>query len=153
MPAGMPLVVGQRMAPTANGAGQFNAWSHSRIIRVGGMIARDAVTIFALNTLQQRVRGRARTETSRVAVANGVTRKALGVGALVGFYKRRERLWMQSMVYVTIGILVAFGAVLSSHIVRGGSFNLEDGIALGGSQRGSPDQVRRAPDGLPLRFA
>src|SRR5437899_4059737 len=80
--AGMPLVVSWIMATATNGAGQFNARSNRRIIRIRSVIAGGAVAILTLDTAELGGCGRT-DEAGGKAITDSVTGQALRVFILL----------------------------------------------------------------------
>ena len=149
--AGMPLVVGGRMATAANGTGQLNSRPHSGVIGISGVIAGRTVAILALDTSELRGCGRT-DEAGGKPIAHGMTGQALRVFILFLIYQCGESLSVRGQEQIVVGLLMAFGAVLGTGVLRSWSLDLENRVTLGDSHRRSPGKIGWTTHGLPFRL-
>jgi hypothetical protein len=138
------------VAATANLRGNFEPRPRGRIVGVGSVVARGAVTILALHAFQLG-RSRRAGEPSRFTVADGVTGQAGGIFVLMTLLQARERLRVQGAHDGVVNLLVALEAGLRTDIVRSGAQDSEQSVRTGACHERAAREVGSGTNGFPRR--
>src|SRR5579862_3021083 len=105
------------MTAAANLCRNLQARPRRRVVRIGGVVARWSMAIFALNAFELRSGGGV-GEPRGHAVANRMASQAAWVRVLMNLLQSRKCLGMQSVHHGIVNRLVTFDAGLRPHETR-----------------------------------
>src|SRR5947207_5462753 len=140
------------VAAAANSRGNLQSWPHRRVIRIGRVVCRRPMAVFALNAFQLR-RSRRAHKASGHAVTDCVTGKTFGIILLPNSLQSTESLGMLSAHHSVVNGLVTLDASLRTSIVRGWTRDPKQRVRIGARYKGAAHQVCSRTQRSPGRIA